>query len=92
MKIKLHENDRMVEIPLNNRKTYKCRVELDIMLDIDVFAENEDCAGAIAEEVAHELPRILEKKLNEPVFDNSIYVSTWGETCTDVTEMVEEDD
>ena len=63
-------------------RTYKTRVELSLMLEIDVYnACHEDNAGAISEEIATDLARRFANELQK---DEDVYVCNWGVQCVDV--------
>lgn len=62
---------------------FKTRVELSMILEIDVSACHEDNAGAISEEIAHDIGAQM-AHWYETQQDNDVYIPAWGVRCTDV--------
>lgn len=65
-------------------RTYKTRVELSMILEIDVHkACHEDNAGAIAENIAGDIA-VQMAHWYESQGDSDVYIPSWGVRCTDV--------
>lgn len=68
-----------------NEKTYKARVEISMVVEIDVVAVHEASAAPIAEEIAMDLAAKMTQTIEEDR-DSGDYVAAWGVRCTDVEE------
>lgn len=92
IKLKLHDTDEMVEIPIGQMKHYENRVELDIVLKTHTMAKNEDESGLLAEEVIHQLVGILKDRL---VYDDyapyGVEILNWATFVHD-TEIAKEEE
>ncbi len=64
-------------------RTYKTRVELSMILEIDVIGCHEDNAGAISERVANDITADM-VRWYESEGDGYAYIPSWGVRCTDV--------
>lgn len=71
-----------------NQKAYKTRVEISVVVEIDVAAASEDDAGFEAEETADQL--VAEIVSNAEYGGDGMFVPCWGVRCTEVTETEEE--
>lgn len=65
-----------------NEKTYKTRVEISLIVEIDADAICEDNAGAIAEDIAGDLATEMVSTAEY----GGHYVANWGVRCVDVKE------
>lgn len=61
----------------------KARVELDIILEIEVNPDSEDEAGAMAENIADGIAWDI-VHWYESLGDNETYIPSWGVRCIDV--------
>ena len=79
---------------MDRKKLYDTKTKLVLSLEMLVSAENPDDAKLVAEEVAHELPRLLTEDLTkeEKMFALAIYVAGWDEDCIYVKEEDEDED
>lgn len=91
MKIKLHEDDRMVEIPINQMTHYENRVELGITLKTHTLAKTEEESEDLAREVVDQLVGILKDRL---MYDDyapyGVEILNWG-VCVHDTEIAKEE-
>lgn len=62
---------------------YKARVELSMILEIDVSACHEDNAGATSESIADDIAMQM-VHWYEAQGDSDVYIPAWGVRCTDV--------
>lgn len=86
VRIKISPDSKMVEIPIEKKKLWKTRVELDVMLEIWTEGNTEEEAGKVAEQIAFDLPRALEDA------QDGVYVTNWGTVTGDIEEYKEDDD
>ena len=59
-------------------QTYKVRVEVGMILDIDVWACHEVKAAAIGEDIAHE---VVARQMCDRFHDEDVYVAAIGVTA-----------
>jgi hypothetical protein len=61
-------------------KLYKCRVVVEVVMDVDAWGCHEDNAGAAAEEIADD---VIHQQLGN-IEDEDVFVASWGVRCIDV--------
>ena len=92
MTIKLHDTDKMVEIPINQMTHYENRIELVIMLNTHTLAKTEAESEELAEEVVNELVKILKDRI---MYDDSapygVEITNWA-TIVHETVISKEDE
>ena len=65
-------------------RTYKTRVELSLIMEIDVHdRDDEDEVGATAENIADGIAMEM-AHWYESQGDSGVYIPSWGVRCTDV--------
>ena len=89
VRIKITPDSKMVEIPINKERAYQTRVELDMLLSITSWGEDEDIAGATAEDIAEDIAKKIAKMLEE---DQDAIALSWGVRAVDDPEEIKEDD
>lgn len=71
-------------------KTYKVRVQMEMIVEFEVDAVHEDNAAAIAEEqVAEDAEFIVEDVLKHPFFTKGYAAISHGAKCIEVEECSE---
>ena len=95
VRIKITPDSKMVEIPIDQWKEYKCRVSLEIMFDVNLTARTEEEAGASSEYMVEQIARHLADELENAdgihlPSSSECWMSTWGVRNTDVEERSDE--
>jgi len=91
MKIKLHEDDRMVEIPIGQMHHYVNRVEVGIILKTHTMAKNEDDSALLAEEVVMQLIEMLKEHYANGNHEYGVEITNYTVGVHD-TEIAEEEE